>query len=114
MRFLDIARPVALVSALLAGAATAYADCYDVFGCSERDRFNFEQLADGPNCEFLYTMRNRIYQQRGYCFKTARAIATLGNENCRYADIGRVPLSAIERGNAALILRVEQAKGCRE
>jgi hypothetical protein len=114
MRFLDIVGPFAVASALLAGGASAYADCYDVFGCSERDRFSFEQLANGPNCDFLYTMRNRIYQQRGYCFKTARAIATFGNENCRYDDVGRVPLSAVERSNAALLLRVEQAKGCRE
>ena len=59
-------------------------------------------------------MRNRIYQQHGYCFKTARAIATLGNQDCRYRDVNQLPLNAIERGNAALILRVEQTKGCQE
>jgi hypothetical protein len=111
MRFLATLGVVAFAAAF---SSTAHADCYDVFGCSERDRFNFEQLANGPNCDFLYTMRNRIYQERGYCFKTPRAVATLGNENCRYDDINRVPLNAVERGNAALILRVEQAKGCRE
>jgi hypothetical protein len=107
-------RASAFACALLAFSSAAYADCYDVFGCAERDRFNFEQLANGPNCEFLYTMRNRIYQQHQYCFKTARAIATLGNEDCRYSDINQVPLSAVERGNAALILQVEHAKGCPE
>jgi len=25
-------------------------------------------------------MRNRIYQQHGYCFPTARAISALGND----------------------------------
>ena len=104
----------AFVLSLLVISTGAYADCYDVFGCSERDRFVFDQLANGPNCDFLYTMRNRIYQQNGYCFKTARAIATLGNQDCRYRDINQVPLNAIERGNAAMILRVEQAKGCQE
>lgn len=96
----------------MAGAARA--DCYDVFGCTDRNRFNFEQLANGPNCDFLYEMRNRIYAQHHYCFKTARAIETLGNEGCRYDDVNRVPLSAIERANATTILQVEHAKGCAE
>ena len=111
MRFLATLGVVAFAAAF-SGAARA--DCYDVFGCSERDRFNFEQLANGPNCDFLYTMRNRIYQQHGYCFKTARAVATLGNQDCRTRDVNQLPLNAIERGNAALILRVEQTKGCQE
>ena len=105
---------IALTGALLTFSSAAYADCYDVFGCTERDRFHFEPLANGPNCDFLYTMRNRIYQQHQYCFKTARAIATLGNDNCRINDINQVPLSAVERANAATILQVEHAKGCPE
>jgi YARHG domain len=105
---------MALSGALLALSGAAYADCYDVFGCTERDRFSFEQLANGPNCEFLYTMRNRIYQQHQYCFKTARAIATLGNQDCRINDINQVPLSRVEQNNAATILQVEHAKGCPE
>ncbi|MGO8831393.1 MAG: YARHG domain-containing protein [Roseiarcus sp.] len=109
-----IRRVVAMACALTAFPGAAGADCYDVFGCTERDRFRFEDLANGPNCDFLYEMRNRIYAQRGYCFHTPRAIATLGNQNCRFDDVNEVPLNAIERGNAALILQVEQAKGCPE
>jgi hypothetical protein len=104
----------ALTGAVVVFVSGARADCYDVLGCADRNRFNFEQLANGPNCEFLYEMRNRIYAQHGYCFKTARAIATLGNEGCRYADINMVPLSGLERANAATILQVEHAKGCAE
>ena len=104
----------ALTGAAVMFVSAAQADCYDVFGCTDRNRFNFEQLTNGPNCEFLYEMRNRIYAEHGYCFKTARAIATLGNEGCRYADINMVPLSTLERGNAATILQVEHAKGCAE
>lgn len=111
---MPINRLAALAGVFLTLSGAAYGDCYDVFGCSERDRFKFEDLANGPNCDFLYTMRNRIYHQRQYCFKTGRAIATLGNENCRYRDMAQVPLSAVERANAALILQVEQAKGCPE
>jgi hypothetical protein len=113
-RTMKTKRLIGATGALLAFVNTASADCYDVFGCTERDRFNFEQLANGPNCDFLYTMRNRIYQQHQYCFKTARAIATLGNQNCRINDMGQVPLSPLERANAATILQVEHAKGCAE
>ena len=104
----------ALTGAAVMFASVAEADCYDVFGCTDRNRFNFEQLANGPNCEFLYEMRNRIYAEHGYCFKTARAISTFGNDGCRYADVNMVPLSNLERGNAATILQAERAKGCAE
>jgi hypothetical protein len=107
-------RFIALAGTLLTFSSAAYADCYEVFGCTDRDRFHFEPLANGPNCDFLYMMRNRIYQERHYCFKTARAIATLGNDNCRFNDINQVPLSVVERANAAVILQVEHAKGCPE
>jgi len=114
MRFAKTWRPVAVAGALLGFSGASLADCYDVFGCSERDRFRFEDLANGPNCDFLYEMRNRIYAEHQYCFHTPRAIATLGNQDCRYNDVNEVPLNAIERGNAAAIVSVEQAKNCPE
>ena len=104
---------LSLVLALLAATA-ARADCYDVFGCSNRDAFQLGPLLDGPNCDFLYTMRNRIYAEHGYCFRTPRAIATLGNDNCHVADVGRLGLNRVEQGNAATILRAEHIKNCPE
>jgi len=103
---------VALAFATSAGAA--HADCYDVYGCSDRDRFRLQQLLDGPNCEFLYEMRNGIYAAHHYCFHTPRAIATFGNAGCLYRDVNLVPLNAVERDNAAVILRAEQIKACPE
>lgn len=111
---MKIRRIAALAGAFATFASAAHADCYDVFGCTDRNRFNFEQLANGPNCEFLYEMRNRIYAEHHYCFKTARAIQTLGNEGCRYEDINMLPLSNVERANAVTILQAEHAKGCAE
>ncbi len=108
-----IARFAAVAVLTLATAGPALADCYDVFGCSNRDLFAYRELVSGPNCEFLWQMRNRIYQENGYCFKTARAIATLGNDGCRYMDEGSVPMNRIERANAATIKRAEAALGCR-
>lgn len=92
--------------------AAAQADCYDVFGCADRTYFRAADLADGPNCDFLYTMRNTIYKQHGYCFTTQRAIALFGNAGCLYDDVGQVPLNTYERANVATILSVERAEGC--
>ena len=114
MRWSKIGRRFVLVSAFCALAGAASAECYDVFGCADQARFKFEELANGPNCDFLYTMRNQIYAEHQYCFKTARAIAAFGNQNCRYADANRLPLNGIERENAAMILSVERTKGCAE
>jgi hypothetical protein len=95
--------PILVAALALSGAARA--DCYDVFGCTNKDAFRAQDLASGPNCDFLYTMRNAIYAEHHYCFKTARAIATFGNA---------LGLNRMELANAATILRVEHAKGCPE
>ena len=65
----------ALMATMAAGPALA--DCYDVVGCTDKNAFSanygyLASLANGPSCDFLYMMRNRIYAQHGYCFKTAR------------------------------------------
>ncbi|WP_375460830.1 YARHG domain-containing protein [uncultured Enterovirga sp.] len=90
----------------------ASAGCYDVFGCSNQSYFRPADLRRGPNCEFLWTMRNEIYKENGYCFRTQRAISAFGNEGCRFSDIGAVPLNRIERANVATIAGVEREKGC--
>ncbi|WP_333824037.1 YARHG domain-containing protein [Pinisolibacter sp.] len=99
--------------ALALSAVPAAAACYDVFGCSNRDYFSYRDLVSGPNCEFLWQMRNSIYQENGYCFKTARGIATFGNDGCRYTSDGAVPMNRIERANVSAIKRAESALGCR-
>jgi hypothetical protein len=98
-------------------AAPALADCYDVVGCSDKNLFskNFgylSSLSDGPSCDFLYMMRNRIYAQHGYCFNTARGISEIGNAGCHIANQSAVPLSNIERDNIATLERAETAKSC--
>lgn len=98
------------VAPLASGPARA--DCYDVYGCTDTDRFRLQDLLDGPNCQFLWTMRNAIYKERGYCFRTQRGIRAFGNAGCLYDDVEAVPLSAIERANAVTILRAERMKGC--
>ena len=104
----------------LCGAGGARADCYDILGCTNKDDFSrhfsdyLASAQDGPNCEFLYQMRNLIFKEHGYCFVTQRAIAALGNEGCHVRSLGALGLSPLERKNAATILQAERRKGCGE
>jgi hypothetical protein len=98
----------------LAVVASANADCYDVFGCTNASRFRMNDLMSGPNCEFLYTMRNSIYAEHGYCFHTARGRATFGNQGCVSGNPNALGLNPTERYNAGVILQAERAKGCVE
>ena len=112
-------RAAALALFAAVGIATpTLADCYDLVGCDNKDLFSkhygdyLGSIADGPNCDFLYMMRNRIYQQHGYCFSTERAISTLGNAGCSIRNQAAVPLSDIERANIATIQRAESIRRC--
>jgi YARHG domain len=64
------------------------------------------------SCGELWSTRNAIYKEGGYCFRTSRGIREFGNAGCRYDDVNDVPLSANQRGYVAEIVRVERAKGC--
>lgn len=108
-----------LLSVLLAAgaAAPALAECYDILGCSDRSRFSahadyLESVASGPNCAFLFTMRNTIYKEHGYCFRSGRARAEFGDAGCSVDDAGALGLSGIERANVAAITRAEASKNC--
>lgn len=112
-RFTHAALAVVLsVFGVAAASGPAEAGCYDVFGCSDRAFFRVADLRGGPNCEFLWTMRNEIYFTRGYCFKTPRALTAFGNDNCRFQEIGAVPLNRFERANVAAIAQVERERSC--
>ncbi len=65
------------------------------------------------SCGDLWYRRNAIYFRNGYCFKTARAIRTFGNENCRYYVEGDVPMSRAERQEVLSIREMEREMGCR-
>ena len=112
-----------LASALLTGLAVAFAStgpaaaqesCFENLGrtgCPSRETFPDRDLRR-LSCENLWLVRNSIFKARGYCFATDRAIATFGNDGCRYPDQNQVPLNTHERNNVQAIRRVESAKGC--
>lgn len=87
---------IAILSAL---AALAPASAGDVQG-------------DAYDCKELYVMRNDIYKDAGYCFKTAKAIAQFGNAGCQYDSLGHVPLSSNQRSMIKDIKKSEARQGC--
>jgi len=101
-----------LAAALSTIAQAASAACYEDVGCTDRSRFDEAKLSRLASCDILFEMRNTVFKERGYCFKTPRAIETFGNAGCRHDQIAAVPLNDIERANVATITRLEAAKQC--
>jgi len=62
------------------------------------------------SCEELWFMRNDIYNMRGYCFTTQKAIATFDNSDCVSSDPNI--LNSFEQHNVNVIKQVERQKGC--
>lgn len=67
---------------------------------------------DAYDCGELYVMRNQIYRDAGYCFKTAKAIKQFGNAGCQYDSLGDVPLSANQRSTIKDIRKSEKRQSC--
>lgn len=99
------------VCAALAGALPAMSACYEGIGCTHSERLKEARLRP-LNCGNLWFLRNAIYDDNGYCFKTEQGISAFGNDACIFNKIGDVPLNKYERYNVGLIQRVERRKGC--
>jgi hypothetical protein len=74
--------------------------------------FSLSSPALADVCSDLWTERNQIYKQAGYCFKTAQAIRVFGNAGCAYDDVRDVPLSARAQQRINQIVRMERTYGC--
>lgn len=95
----------------LFAAVPARANCYELIGCSDKDRYKISDLMQ-LGCQPLWEVRNWIYKENGYCFRTPKAIEAFGNAGCVYDDVAQVPLNEIERSNMKAIKSVETKKGC--
>lgn len=67
---------------------------------------------DAYDCGELWAMKNQIYKDRGYCFKTAKAIEKFGNEGCQYESQSDVPLSDVDRTVISDIKHSMKRQGC--
>ena len=101
----------AAVGAMVMQPSRASANCYELIGCTDSNYFKPAQLKQ-LSCQILWEVRNTIYKENGYCFKTKKAKKHFGNEGCTYNDMGAVPLNAYERANVGAIVKVDKQKGC--
>jgi hypothetical protein len=100
----------ALAMTILA-TAPARADCYEDIGCTDSDMMSTGDLEE-LSCQNLWHVRNRIYDENGYCFTTARGRDAFDNSDCWVHGQSKVKLSAIERHNVNAIVKAEAANGC--
>jgi hypothetical protein len=89
----------------------ARANCYELIGCSDKDYYKLSDLMQ-LGCQPLWEVRNWIYKENGYCFKTPKAIKAFGNAGCLYDEAAQVPLNQFERYNVKAIKKAEAKKGC--
>lgn len=112
MRSTMIAAPLLSMLAILASPAAAQTgQCYEEIGCISSQNLNARALTR-LSCQALWEVRNRVYQDRGYCFQTERALAAFSNQGCRFTKDTQVPFNAYERSNIKAIRKVERSKGC--
>jgi hypothetical protein len=101
----------ALVGASILAATPAMSACFEVIGCTDSQYFSATTLRR-LSCDALWTVRNTIFDENGYCFQTAKGKAVFSNVGCRYTVSGNVPLNAYERSNVERVKQVEAQKGC--
>lgn len=91
----------------------ASAACFESgVGCPD-DHYIPRSVLSTLSCDALWMVRNSIYDERGFCFKTARALETFSNADCYVRDASRLKFNAYERTNIDRIVAVERKKGCR-
>jgi hypothetical protein len=93
--------------------APVSAACFESgVGCTNSELIPYPALRR-LSCDALWTVRNTIYYENGYCFQTVRGQAAFDNSSCAYTDAGMVPLNTYERENVSRVVQVERERGCR-
>ena len=103
----------AVVLALAVRGEPARAACFESgVGCTN-DHYISKGVLNTLSCDALWTVRNSIYDERGYCFRTERARESFSNDDCYVKDASRLKFNSYERTNIDRIVVVERKKGCR-
>ncbi len=82
----------------------------DVF-CSDQYVLS-KKLLSYLSCGELWTTRNSIFDEHGYCFQRRSEAEKFDNTDCMEDTFSELELNENERQNVAVILEVEQAKFC--
>jgi hypothetical protein len=106
-----------IIAALVVTATTvaSQAACFENLGrtgCTDLETFTPDDLR-GLSCQNLWFVRNSIYNDNGYCFRTQAAIAEFDNSDCTVEDAASVQLNQHESANISRIVDVEKEKSCR-
>ena len=106
---------VAVAMLILLGVApAAQAACFEDLGktgCTDRETFPQRDLRR-LSCDSLWLVRNTIYDENGFCFKSAAAQGQFNNAGCYVNNAANVKLNNHERANISRIRQVEKEKGC--
>ena len=103
---------VALAAAgMIASATPAMSACFEIIGCTDSGYLSESDLRR-LSCDALWTVRNTMFYENGYCFQTAKGQSVFSNAGCRYTVSGQVPLNKYERANVETVKKVEARKGC--
>ncbi len=102
-----------IILAAMAAGGPARAACFESgIGCTD-DHYISRSRLKALSCDTLWTVRNTIYDERGYCFRTARAKDVFSNDDCTVTNASQLAFNAYERANIDRIVAVEKQKGCR-
>lgn len=113
MRLSTLTLAAAFGIAMGMAGQTAHAACFESgVGCTSTHAIPKGVLST-LSCDALWTVRNSIYHERGYCFRTERAQESFSNEGCYVTDANALRFNSYERTNVSRIVSVEKAKGCR-
>lgn len=108
-------RVVAAALVFLALPATASAGCFEnlgATGCTHQETFSREELRT-LSCQNLWYVRNSIYDEHGYCFRTKAGKETFDNSDCYENDAAKLQFNRHEQANINRIVQAEKDKGCR-
>lgn len=112
-RVIYIAIIAAITMAVYGAERPSFAACFESnIGCTH-DHVMTEESLSSLSCDALWTVRNTIFADNGYCFKTPRAREAFSNEGCVEDDQSRLALNRFERANVSRIVKMEKSKGCR-
>lgn len=111
-------RPVAAAIVFLLLPPAAHAACFENLGqtgCTDKETFSRATLSflSFLSCQSLWTVRNSIYDDHGYCFKTKAAREVFDNSDCYENDASQLRFNRHEQANIDRIVRMEKEKGCR-
>jgi hypothetical protein len=88
------------------GTVPARAGCFELIGCTDSEYFRLSGLMQ-LSCENFWHVRNRIYDENGYCFKTVRGRQAFDNSDCWVEGQEAVKLNQYELTNVETILEAE-------